>query len=86
MAEYLVEGIKTPYENVAKARAAAYRLVNEKPKKDVKIFKKIAPNTYSEMGYVQSMRQFKDGSDRVWFFSYDKNRWIQVYKNGTIGK
>ena len=57
MAEtYIVEGYKTPYTSIVKARAAAWRMYNKKANvgkfgtRDVKvrIFKKIAPTVFSE--------------------------------------
>lgn len=57
MAEYMVEGYKTPYKSIVKARAAAWRMYQQKkykgtrygrPNVEVKIFEKIAPRVYSE--------------------------------------
>ena len=57
---FYVEGYKTIYKSIVKARAAAYRMFQKEKNTvkfgkrgvQVKIFEKIAPNVFSEIGYL----------------------------------
>lgn len=82
MAEYMVEGYKTPYKSIVKARAAAYRLyVQKKGRKDIRILEKIAPNVYSEIAEVSKHPR---NPIMVGYYSVDKNKWETLDKNGNL--
>lgn len=82
MSEYMVEGYKTPYKSIVKARAAAYRLFQQKKgRKDIKILEKIAPHVYSEIAEVS---RHPKNLIMVGYYCVDKNKWVYLDKNGNL--
>ena len=82
MTEYMVEGYKTPYKSIVKARAAAYRLyMKKKGRKDIRILEKIAPNVYSEIAEVS---RHPGNSIMGGYYCVDKNKWATLDKNGNL--
>ena len=82
MAEYMVEGYKTPYKSIVKARAAAYRLyMQKKGRKDIRILEKIAPNVYSEVFVVIKYPQIVG---KVGIYSYETNEVARLDSDGLV--
>ena len=82
MAEYMVEGYKTPYKSIVKARAAAYRLyVQKKGRKDIRILEKIAPNVYSEEFVVIKHPQIVG---EVGIYCHETNKVARLDSDGLV--
>lgn len=82
MAEFMVEGYKTPYKSITKARMAAYRLFQQKKgRKDIKILEKIAPHVYSEIAEV-SAHPNKVGA--TGYYCTEKGIWMYLDKSGRL--
>ena len=84
MAEYLVEGYKTPYKSIVKARAAAWRMYQQKKSgrgAEVKILMKIAPHVYSEIATVTTHPVLVGATG---YYCTDLGKWMCVSMNGSL--
>ena len=82
--EYMVEGYKTPYKGIIRARAAAYRLVSKKNgPSEVRVLEKIAPYVYSEIALVRNHPKYK-GEKAVWYYDHAANKYALLDSRGLV--